>query len=195
MNKAPVVKLFISVTMRRFFSVLAFVFLINSGFSQDISTLVKLNDLCVQLGSSRKMPVDSLQLQSGLYKINMKVTLHLNLLLKAAECYISKDYEHSDYYIQQVHMNFRNMEYNNLKFLLITCNYIHAGDVKNSARFYYIISRINKMEPGSMEIIYREIAANLKRDSFDEELSHYFYYHQRLKILDTVYNTRVAYNQ
>jgi hypothetical protein len=181
--------------MKRFFSALIFVFLINYCFGQDINTLVKLNDVCVKLGSSRKLPFDSLQLEMSFYRVNAKIAQHLEFLLKASEYYLLKDYEHLDFYINQVHMNFRNMEYNNLKFLLMTCNYIHAGDVKNSARFYYIITRINKMEPGSMEILYREIAANLKRDTFDEQLSHYFYYHQRLKILDTIYNTPLADNQ
>jgi hypothetical protein len=192
MNKTRTIEPFSWVIMKKISIFLIITFISANSFSQDISTLVKLNMACVQLGSSRKLPADTMQLEMSFYQVNAKIAQHLEFLLKAAEYYLIKDYEHSDYYIKQVRMNFRNMEYNNLKFLLMTCNYIHAGDVKNSARFYYIITRINKMEPASMEIIYREIAANLQRESFNEELSHYFYYHQRLKILDTIYSTKVS---
>jgi hypothetical protein len=181
--------------MKRLLSAVFFTFLISFCFGQDINTLIKLNDACVQLGSTRKVPADKLQLEESLYKINAKMAQHMELLLKAAEYYLSGDYEHSDYYIKLVRMNFRNMEYNNLKLLLLTCNFAHNGDVKNAARHYYIIRKTDQMEQGNMEFIYKEIAGNLTREAFDNELSHYFYYHQRLKILDTIYETKVSDNQ
>jgi hypothetical protein len=182
--------------MKRFLTTaFFFTFLISLCFGQDINTLMKLNEVCVRLGSSRKLPADKLQLEESLYKVNVKMAQHLELLFRAAESYLSGDYEHSDYYIKQVHMNFRNMEYNNLKLLLLTCNIAHDGDVENAARYYYIIRKINQMEPGNMEFIYKEIAGNLKREAFDSELSHYFYYHQRLKILDTIYGQKISDNQ
>jgi hypothetical protein len=181
--------------MKRFLTAFFFTFLISLCFGQDINTLTKLNDACVRLGSKRKQPLDKLQLEESLYKVNVKMAQHLELLLRAAEYYLSGDYEHSDYYIKQVHMNFRNMEYNNLKLLLLTCNFAHDGDAENAARQYYIIRKINQMEPGNMEVICKEIAGNLKREAFDNELSHYFYYHQRLKILETIYDKKVSDNQ
>jgi hypothetical protein len=176
--------------MKRLFAGLIFVFLAGQVICQDINTLIKLNSACVQLGSSRKLPPDSLHLQMNLYKINMKMAQHIELLLKAAEYYLLKDYKQSDYYIKQVQMNLRNIEYNNLKLLLITCNYAHAGDIAETSRHYYIIKKINLMEPGNMELIHREIAANLDRKAFDDALARYFYYHRRLNILDTIYNTK-----
>jgi hypothetical protein len=195
MNKTPVIRLYIKAYLKKFFISLPVILLTVNSSSQDIRTLVKLNEACVQLGSSRKLPADSLQLEMSFYRVNIKIAQHLEFLLKAAEYYLSGDYEHSDYYINQVHMNFRNMEYNNLKLLLMTCNFAHDGDVKNAARHYYIIRKINQMETGNMELIYKEIAGNLTREDFDNELSHYFYYHQRLKILDTIYDTKVSDNQ
>jgi hypothetical protein len=183
---------FKSQVMTRFLVVISFIFLTDTCFGQDINVLMKLNEACVRLGSTRKIPVTQQQLEESLYKINSKMAQHLEFLLRAAEYYLSGDYEHSDYYIKLVRMNFRNMEYNNLKLLLMTCNFAHAGDAKNTARHYYIIRKINQMEPGNMEVIYREIAANLQRPSFDDELAHYFYYHQRLEILDTIYKTKFA---
>jgi hypothetical protein len=187
--------LILSQIMKRCLAAFFFIFLTGLCFGQDINTLKKLNDVCVRLGSARKLPADKQQLEESLYKINVKMAQHMEFLLKSAEYYLSGDYEHSDYYIQQVHMNFRNMEYNNLKLLLMTCNFAHDGDVKNAARHYYIIRKMNQMEPGNMEFIYKEIAGNLTREAFDNELSHYFYYHQRLKILDTIYETKVSDNQ
>ncbi len=173
---------------RIFFISLIFTFLQGNSFGQDINTLIKLNRACIQLGSTG-LPQDSLQVDVSLAKINFKMATHLVLLLKSAEYYLSKDYPQSDYYIKQVRMNFRHKEYNNLKFLLMICNYAHTGDIKETARHYYIIKKINLMEPGNMKIIHKEIAGNLERVPFDDALSHYFYYHQRLNILDEIYNS------
>jgi hypothetical protein len=177
--------------MKRLFTGLILAFMVSHSFCQDINTLVKLNRMCVQLGSSRRLPADSLQLQLSLSKINIKTAQHLDLLLKAAENYLLKDYEHSSYYIQLVHMNFRNPEYNNLKLLLMICNFAHEKNIQETARHYYIIKKINLMEPGNMEFIHNEIAGNFERASFDKALSQFFYYHQRLKILDTIYNSKI----
>lgn len=181
--------LFIRQFIRIFFTGLIFTFLPGNSFSQDINTLIKLNKACIQLGSTG-LPQDSLQFDISLAKINAKMAAHLVLLLKSAEYYLSKDYEQSDYYITQVRMNFRNREYNNLKLLLMICNYAQTGDMKETARHYYIIKKINLMEPGNMKIIHKEIAGNFERAPFDEALSHYFYYHQRLNILDEIFNAK-----
>jgi hypothetical protein len=178
--------------MKRPVIALLFTFLLGNNYGQNINTLIKLNDACVQLGSSRRIPADTLQLKINLYKINPKVAQHMELLLKAADFYLAKDYEHSDYYIKQVRMNFRNIEYNNLKLLLMICNYAHSGDTTETARFYYIIKKINRMEPGNMEIIHKEVASHFDRDPFDDALARYFYYHQRMKILDTIYQAKVS---
>lgn len=189
MNKTP---LFISQIMKRLILALLFAFLLGNNYGQNINTLIKLNDACVQLGSSRRIPADTLQLKINLYKINPKMAQHMELLLKAAEFYLAKDFEHSDYYIKQVRMNFRNIEYNNLKLLLMTCNFAHSGDTTETARHYYIIKKINLMEPGNMEIIHKEVASTIDRDPFDDALARYFYYHQRMKILDTIYQAKVS---
>ena len=189
MNKAFIMGVFIRQFIRIFFIGLIFTFLQGNSFSQDINTLIKLNRACIQLGSTA-LTQDSLQADNNLAGINSKMAAHQVLLLKSAEYFISSDYEQSDYYIKQVRMNFRNKEYNNLKFLLMICNFAHTGDMKETARHYYIIKKINLMEPGSMKIIHKEIAGSLERVPFDEALSHYFYYHQRLNILDEIYNAK-----
>ena len=187
MNNTSDISVVIRQMIKKLFIGLILTFWVNSSFSQNITTLVKLNNACVQLGSNRKLPQDSLQLQSVLSRVNMKIALHMDLLLKAAEFYLAGDYENSDYYIKQVHMNFRNIEYNNLKLLLMICNYAHLKDVPETARYYYIIEKINSMEPGNKEVIHKEIAGNLDRTVFDNALARYFYYHRRMKILDAIF--------
>ncbi len=76
--------------MKRFLTAFFFTFLISLCFGQDINTLTKLNDACVRLGSNRKQPADKLQLEESLYKVNVKMAQHLELLLRAAEYYLSR---------------------------------------------------------------------------------------------------------
>lgn len=178
--------------MKSLIIALVLTFLIGSSYGQDISTLMKLNDACVKLGSSRKLPADTLQLKVNLYKVNAKMSQHMGLLLQAAEFYLAKDYEHSDYYIKQVRMNFKNIEFNNLKLLLMICNYAHIGDTPETARYYYIIKKINLMEPGNMDIIHKEIASGIDRAPLDDALARYFYYHQRMKILDVIFPAEIS---
>ncbi|MBI4647990.1 MAG: hypothetical protein HY738_15745 [Bacteroidia bacterium] len=151
--------------MKKIFSAFIFLFIVSYSFGQDITTLLKLHDISIALGVANDISI---------------------FLLRAVECYSTKDYETSNYYIKKVVINFSNLDLNNLKFVVLLGSYANLKDVKQTAKYFYIADKSTLIAPENMEIIRSEIRKNFKKDVFDEALSYYYYYHARLKIIDEI---------
>jgi hypothetical protein len=66
-------------------------------------------------------------------------------------------------------------------------NYSNLKDLKNTARYYYIVNKEAKfIDQNNIKTIRSVIRNNFKKDAVDNALSHYFYYHERLKIIDEI---------
>jgi len=172
--------------MKKIYSVLLLSLLIDCSFGQDLSTLMRLHDFSISLGSTDNASFDTLLMKARVGKMDIKTAEQLVYLLRAAEFYSTKDYENSSYYIQKVGINSRYPEYYNLKLLLFIGNYSNLKDIKNTARYYYIVNKAKDIDPNNMKTIRSEIRNNFKKDAFDDALSYYYYYHERLKIIDEI---------
>jgi len=172
--------------MKKIFPVIIFSLLINYSSGQDLTTLMRLNDFSISLGSTDRASVDTSLMKARIGKMNIKISEQLVYLLRAAEYYSTKDYENSSSYIQKVRINFKYPEYDNLKFLLFIGNYSNLKDLNNAAKYFYIVNKYEFIDPQNMKTMRSEIRNNFKKDDFDDALSYYFYYHQRLKIVDEI---------
>ncbi len=172
--------------MKKAFPVLIFILIINYSFGQDMTTLVKLHNVSVALGISNSRPVDTILFKSEIQKINRKLTEQQSYLLKAAEYYNAKDYENSREYSRRVVFRFKINEYNNLRYVVLIGSFANLKDIKNTAKFLYIAGKTRLIDPENMVIIREAIRNNFKKDNFDEALSNYFYYHDRMKVLDEI---------
>jgi hypothetical protein len=172
--------------MKKIFSVIIFSLLIDCSFSQDISTLMRLHDFSISLGSTNNASFDTLLMKARVGKMDIKITEQLVYLLRAAEFYSTRDYENSSYYIKKAGINYRYPEYYNLKFLLVIGNYANLKDLENTARFFYIVNKVEFIDPYNLKTIRSFIRNNFKKDAFNDALSHYYYYHQRLKLIDEI---------
>lgn len=172
--------------MKKTFSVLLFLLFITCSFGQDVTTLLKLNDYSISLGSSDSAYIDTFLIKARVKRLNTKTAEQLVYLSRAAEHYSNKDYENAKLNIQRVRMNFHYPEYNNLKFLLFIGTYANLKDLKNSAKHFYIVYRSKDLTPYTLKTIRGIIRNNFTKEAFSDELSYYFYYHERLKIIDEI---------
>ena len=147
---------------------------------------MKLHDYSVSLGSTNRTSFDTLLMKARVGKMDIRITEQLVYLLRAAEFYSVGDYENSSYYIHKVGINTRYPEYYNLKLLLFIGNYCHLKDLENTARYFYIVNKSEFMDPYNMKTIRSEISKNFKKKAFDDALSHYFYYHKRLALIEEI---------
>jgi hypothetical protein len=170
--------------------ILPFIFLlfIQSLFAQDIATLTKLHAASGKLGIRNNISIDTMLINTGYEKISRRVSEQQLLLLKATEYYLNEDYENSLYYIKKVEFRFRNNDLNCLQYLVYIGSFAHLNLPVAAAKFYYIANRLNTVDPENMEIIKTEIKNTLTKESFELGLSRYYYYHQRVKILEDIYN-------
>ncbi|HJY63831.1 MAG TPA: hypothetical protein VJ455_06725 [Ignavibacteria bacterium] len=148
--------------------------------------MMGLHDFSISLGSTNSASCDTLLMKARVGKMDIKISEQLVYLLRAAESYSIKDYENSSYYIQKVRINNRYPEYYNLKLLLFIGNYSNLKDLKNTARYFYIVNKVEFIDPYNMKTIRSEIRNNFKKDAFDDALSYYYYYHRRLKLIDEI---------
>jgi hypothetical protein len=172
--------------MKRIYSVLLFSLLIDCSFGQDLSTLMKLHDFSISLGSTNSASFDTLMMKARAGNMDIKIAVQLVYLLRAAEFYSNRDYENSSFYIQKVGISSRYPEYYNLKFLLLFGNYCNLKDIKNTARYYYILKKSKDIDPYNMKTIRSLIRNSFKKDAFDDEFSHYYYYHEKLRVIDEI---------
>lgn len=172
--------------MKKIFSVIIFSLFIGSSFGQDMSTLMRLHDFSISLGSAANVSLDTLLIKARALKMDIKSTEQLVNLLRAAELYSTMDYESSSYYIKKVVINNRYPEYSNLKFLLLIGNYANLKDIENTAKYFYIVNRLEFIDPYNMKTIRSVIRNNFKKDAFNDALSYYYYYHQRIKLIDEI---------
>jgi hypothetical protein len=173
------------ITMKKVFFVLLFSLLMNYSFGQELTTLLRLNDFFLSLGSTGDNTVDTLLLKARAGKMNLRMAEQIVYLLRAAESYSNRDFETSIYYIRKVDL-FPYPEYNNLKFLILVGGYANRKDLENTAKAYYLINKEKPIDHYNLATIGKEIGKNYTREAFNDELAHYFYYHQRLKILDGI---------
>jgi hypothetical protein len=172
--------------MKNFMAAVLLSFSMNSTFAQEINTLLKLENLSAKLGNTPGLPVDTLLLESRAGIANYKMADQLAFLLSSAEYYSVGDYHNSMYYLKKVVLKFKNDDYNSLKCLLLIGNASNLKDIKETARYYYMMCKLKCQNPKSLTTIGQIIRNNFDRNSFDEELSRYFYYHQRLRILNEI---------
>lgn len=163
-----------------------FSLLIDFSYGQDISTLMRLHNYSVSLGSTSSASFDTLLMKARVGKMDFRIAEQLVYLLRAAEFYSTRDYENSSYYIQKVGINSRYPEYYNLKLLLFNGNYANLKDLKNTARYFYIVNKAEFIDPYNLKTIRNVIKDNFKKNDFDDALSYYYYYHKRLKIIDEI---------
>jgi hypothetical protein len=169
--------------MKKILSVSALVLFMGYSFGQDRMTLLKLHDVSEALGIINSIFVDTMLLYTGIERTNKRIAEQHYYLLKAAQYYQLKEYSNSIYYIKKV-INFQSVEYNALKYLVLIGNYASVKDVKNTAKYFYQTNKSRIPDPESMECIRAVIRENFKRDEFSKALSSYYYYHERLKIVD-----------
>jgi hypothetical protein len=172
--------------MKKIFSVILFLLMIDCSFGQDISTLMRLHDFSISLGSTNNASFDSLLMKARVGKMDVKIAEQLVYLLRAAEFYSTKDYGTSSFYIKKVGINYKYPEYYNLKSLLIIGNFAHLKDIENTARHFYILNKAEYIDPYNLNTIRSIIRKNFNKDTFNDALSHYYYYHQRLKLIDDI---------
>lgn len=172
--------------MKNIFSILILLFLTNYSFGQDITTMIKLFDISNTIGITNRISIDTVWLKSSVENINRKVAEKQLNLLKAAEYYSVKDYENSSYYIKKAALKFKISDYNTLKYIVLIGSYANLKDIKNTAKYFYIVNKTKLIDPENMRIIRGEIRNNFKKINFDEALSDYYYYHERLKIIDEI---------
>jgi hypothetical protein len=172
--------------MKKVISVVVFTLIMQHSFGQDMPTLIKLHDVSTSLGISNSITVDTLLLKERIDKINNRVAEQQSYLLRAAEFYTKKDYENSIYYIKRVVINFKTIDFNTLKFLLLIGNYANLKDIENTARYFYIVNKSRLIDPENMRAITSAVRDNFSRADFDDALSPYYYYHRRLKMLDAI---------
>jgi hypothetical protein len=165
--------------------VILFSLLINYSFGQDLNTLMKLHDYSLAFGCTN-IAADTLLMKARIGKMHIKTAEQLIYLLRAAEHYTIKDYENSKLFIQKIGNTLRYPEYDNLKFFLQIGIYSNLKDIENTAKHFYIVSKYVYLDSNNLESIRNEIRNNYKRDSFDYSLSFYYYYHQRMKILNEI---------
>jgi hypothetical protein len=155
---------------------------------QDITTLTKLHEVSEKLGVSSNLSIDTMLIRAGYERVNRRITEQQQTLLKAAECYLNNDFENSFYYIQRVELVFRNNDLNNLKYVVQIGTYAHLNEAKLAAKFYYIANRSNTLLPQNLSIILKTIKDNLPEKAFEKGLARYYYYHQRMYILASIYH-------
>ncbi len=172
--------------MKKIYVAILFSLLMNFTYCQELSTLMKLHDFCISLGSMNKVPFDTLLMKARVGKMDPRIAGQLVYLLRAAEFYSLKDYANSSYYIQKVGLNYKYSEYYNLKMLISIGNYAHTKDIENTAKYFYIVNKVEYIDPKNLNTIRSIIASNFTKNEFNDALAHYYYYHQRLKHLDEI---------
>lgn len=172
--------------MKKIYTAILFSLLMSYSYCQDLSTLMKLYDFSVSLGSMNKVPFDTLLMKARVDKMDKRIAEQLVYLLRAAEFYNLKDYASSSYYIHKVGLNYKYPEYYNLKMLLCIGNYANIKDIENTAKYFYIVNKVEFIDPKNRNTIRSVISSNFTKDDFDDALAHYYYYHQRLKLLDEI---------
>lgn len=172
--------------MKKVFSVVLFLMIMNCSFSQEYSTLMRLHELSVSLGSTSHIACDTLILKARVGKMDIRTAEQLVYLLRAAEFYSLMDYANSVYYIKKVGINYRYPDYYNLKLLLLIGNSAHLNDLDNTAKYFYIMNKVGYIDPQNLITIRTTIRNNFKKEAFFEALSHYYYYHQRLKQIEAI---------
>jgi hypothetical protein len=170
--------------MKKLFLVSIIILLFNYSFGQNITTLLKLHDVSIVLGIANITPIDTLLNKSNIE--NYKIAEQQLYLLRAAEYYLNKDYENSGFYIKKVAINFKSIDYNNLKYVVLIGSYAKLKDIKETARYFYIINKSKPVDPENMNLIRSLIGDNFKKDDFDKALAHFYYYHDRLKLINEI---------
>ncbi len=171
--------------MKKVFSIVLFSMIINCSFCQEYSTLMRLHELSVSLGSTSRV-TDTLILKARTGKMDIRTAEQLVYLLRAAEFYSLMDYANSVYYIKKVGINYKYPDYYNLKLLLLIGNIAHLNDLDNTARYFYIMNKVGYVDPQNLNTIRAVIRNNFKKETFSDALSHYYYYHQRLKHIEDI---------
>jgi hypothetical protein len=172
--------------MKHIFALIFLFVVVGFSYAQDLSTLKDLHNFSISLGSSKIVTADSSLMIGRVGKMDDRLVEQLVNLLRSAEFYSLKDYASSEYYIKNVRINNRYPDYYNLKLLLIIGNYANLKDVKNTAKYYYIVNKDKFVNPHNLETIRCIIKENFTLDEFNDALAYYYYYHQRLKHLDEI---------
>jgi len=172
--------------IKKIIPVFIFVFLVHYSFGQEVATLLKLHDLSVALGVSNNISIDTFTIKSRPGKINIRISEQQMFLLRASESYSAKDYENSSFYARKVVLLFENNDLNNLRYVIMVGSLANLKDARETARFFYIANKIKRIDPESLKIIRREIRNNFTRDIFEKALSTFYYYHDRLRMLDEI---------
>lgn len=171
--------------MKKILHVVLFILLINCSFGQEMNTLMKLHELSISLGCAENGEYDTLFIKARVGKMDIRITEQLLYLIRAAELYNASDYQNSILYLRKVGINYRYPEYYNLKMLLYIRNFANLKDLENTARYFYIVNK-GSVYPYNMTTMRSIIRNNFTRNEFDDELSHYYYYHRRLKLLEEI---------
>jgi hypothetical protein len=174
--------------MKNYIFLFLFLLLIQSSFSQDVATLIKLHELSVNLGIKNSISIDTMLINSRNEKINRRVSEQQLLLLKASEYYLNGDYENSLFFIKQAEIRFRNNDLNNLKYFVYIGSCAHLNLPVEAAKFYYIANNTDCIDPVNMIAIKNEIKNTISKELFERGLSRYYYYHKRMNILEDIYN-------
>ena len=166
--------------MKKAFFLFILISLINLSFGQDMSTELKLHNISVAMGVANSVTNDSMIIKY------QKEAQQLSNLLKAAECYTNKDYENCSLYLRSVTRQFKNNDYNNLKYVLQIGCFANLKEAKLTAKYFYLANESKLVSSENMQLINSEIRKNFKKDIFDEALDSYYYYHARLRIIDEI---------
>jgi hypothetical protein len=159
----------------------------NNLHSQEIPTLGKLYDISSKLGVRCLERTDTALTSSYRGDFNYRLSEREKYLLKAAEFYNLKDYDNANLYSKMSRFNFRNKDLLNLSFVLLIGSYSNLKEIRPTSKYFYIAVRKKHIYPENMELIREAVRSNFSRSDFDDALSPYFYYHDRLRILQDIY--------
>lgn len=104
-------------------------------------------------------------------EISEKQQTKLKYLYRATEYYKNEDYESSLFYIKKVN-DFRNIDLNNLKYVIKVGSYAKIKDINNTIRYHF--SAFKKIDPENMRIIRKIIADNFSAEIYYDQMDHYF---------------------
>jgi len=109
-----------------------------------------------------------------------------NLILEGAEYYMAKDYQNSIFHLQKINYKFKYSAYNNLKFVVLIESCVRLNDIKNTAKYFYLMNKSKFVDPDNKKLVRTLIGNGFNKNSFDAALSRFYYYHDRQKILNDI---------
>jgi hypothetical protein len=153
-------------------------------YSQDTTSVIKLREFIEKIGFTNRISVDSMmkivyQKKPARGTINMFETL-----CKSAEAYCNNDYRKALNYAARVSYRTNLNDCRDLKWIILFSCCIHIKDRKHYPKMYAVMNDRKFLLPDNLQLVRNIIRENFTKADFDKALSRYYYYHDRMRVLD-----------